>query len=184
MYFLSLGVTGLIWGACIRQMNCDTREQGMNQSIHSMNSSGFHSTKPSPGANYSTTNSHNSICCESGGNNRIWTIGNVINKNRTILYLIRPAEAAMEREQLRSRWNVDKIGGGNIADKSAFPNLRGRTILPPILTTLYAVNQGGITEFEPLGMLSTKTEQYYIWLDQLKPLWKENSSGRGETWTK
>ena len=112
MYFLSLGVTGLIWGACIRQMNCDTREQGMNQSIHSMNSSGFHSTKPFPGANYSTTNSHNSICCESGGNNKIWTIGNVINKNRTILYLIRPAEAAMEREQLRSRWNVDKIGGG------------------------------------------------------------------------
>ena len=76
-------------------------------SLHSMNSSGFHSTKPSPGANYSTTNSQNSICCESGGNSRIWTIGNVINKNRTILYLIRPAEAAMEREQLRSRWNVE-----------------------------------------------------------------------------
>ena len=98
------------------------------ESLHSMSSSGFHSTKPSPGANYSTTNSaHNSICCESGGNSRIWTIGNVINKNRTILYLIIPAEAAMEREQLRSRWNVDKIGGGggggNIADKSAFPNL-------------------------------------------------------------
>ena len=112
MYFLSLGVTGLIWGACIRQMNCDTREYGMNQSIHSMNSSGFHSTKPSPGANYSTTNSHNSIyAVDQGGNNQIWTIGNIINKNRTILYLIRPAEAVMEREQPRSTWNKDKIGG-------------------------------------------------------------------------
>ena len=36
-------------------------------------------------------------------------------------YLIRPAEAVMEREQPRSRWNKDKIGG-NIADKNAFPN--------------------------------------------------------------
>ena len=72
MYCLSLGVTGLISGACIRQMNCDTREHGMNQSIHSMNSSGFHSTKPSPGANYSTTNSHNSIyAVDQGGNNEI-----------------------------------------------------------------------------------------------------------------
>ena len=87
MYFLGLGVTGLILGACIRQMNCDTREQGMIQSIHSMNSSGFHSTKPSPGTNYSTTNSHNSI---------------------------------------------------------------------------YAVDQGEITKFEPWRILSTKTEQYYI----------------------
>ena len=94
MYFLSLGVTGLIWGAGIRQMNCDTREQGMNQSINSMSSSGLHSTKPSPGVNYSTTDSHNSIyAVDQGGNNQIWTIGNIINKNRTILYLIRPAEA-------------------------------------------------------------------------------------------
>ena len=60
-------------------------------------------------------------CCGSGGNNQIWTIGNIINKNRTILYLIRPAEAVMEREQPRSRWNEDKIGG-NIADRNAFPN--------------------------------------------------------------
>ena len=102
----------VLWGACIRQINCDTREHGMNQSIHSMNSSGFHSTKPSPGANYSTTNSHNSIyAVDQGGNNQIWTIGNIINKNRTILYLIRPAEAVMEREQPRSTWNKDKIGG-------------------------------------------------------------------------
>ena len=84
----------------------------MNHSIHSMSSSGFHSTKPSPGANYSITDSHNSIyAVDQGGNNQIWTIGNIINKNRTILYLIRPAEAVMEREQPRSTWNKDKIGG-------------------------------------------------------------------------
>ena len=113
MYFLSLGVTGLIWGACIRQMNCDTREQGMNQSIHSMSSSGFHSTKPSPGANYPTTNSHNSIyAVDQGGITKFEPLGILSTKTGQYYnYLIRPAEAVMEREQPRSRWNKDKIGG-------------------------------------------------------------------------
>ena len=44
--------------------------------------------------------------------------------------------------------------------------------------------RGEITKFEPLGILSTKTEQYYIWLGQLKQSWKENSPGRDETRTK
>ena len=42
---------------------------------------------------------------------------------------------------------------------------QGRTILPPILTTLYILwIRGEITKFEPLGILSTKTGQYYNYL--------------------
>ena len=62
------------------------------------------------------------ICCGSGGEiTKFEPLGILSTKTEQYYnYLIRPAEAVMEREQPRSRRNKDKIGGATLLTKTHF----------------------------------------------------------------